>query len=92
MRMSSVLPAVLSLAWFIRRTPGKRDYLENFHPGSRRHNTGMPANRAGSVVLTCVARTFEGDQLGLTTNNLFLTHWWFNHFQLLAFTILSLVK
>ena len=50
-RMSSVLPAVLSLAWFIRRTPGNRDYLENFHPGSRHHNTGMPANRAGSVEL-----------------------------------------
>ena len=27
--------------------PGKRDYLENFHPGSRHHNTGIPASRAG---------------------------------------------
>ena len=26
---------------------GKRDYLENFHPGSRHHNTGIPANRSG---------------------------------------------
>ena len=31
--------------------PGKRDYLENFHPGSRHHYTGIPANRAGSVVM-----------------------------------------
>ena len=30
--------------------PGKRDYLENFYPRSRHHNTGIPANRAGSVV------------------------------------------
>ena len=27
--------------------PGKRDYLENFHLGSRHHNTGIPANRSG---------------------------------------------
>ena len=31
--------------------PGKRDYLDNFHHGSRHHNTGIPANRAGSVVM-----------------------------------------
>ena len=28
---------------------GKRDYLENFQPVSRHHNTGIPANRAGSA-------------------------------------------
>ena len=31
--------------------PGKRDYSENFLPGSRHHNTGIPADRAGSVVM-----------------------------------------
>ena len=31
--------------------PGKSDYLENFHPRSRHHNTGIPANRAGLVVI-----------------------------------------
>ena len=31
--------------------PEKRDYLENFHPRSRHHSTGIPANRAGSVVI-----------------------------------------
>ena len=31
--------------------PGKRDYSENFHAGSRHHNTGIPANRAGSIVM-----------------------------------------
>ena len=25
--------------------PGKRDYLENFHPGSQHHITGIPANQ-----------------------------------------------
>ena len=51
MHMNSVLLAVLFLAWLIRGPPGKRDYLENFHPGSRQHNTGNPTNRAGSVVI-----------------------------------------
>ena len=58
MRMSSVLPAILSLAWFIRRTPGKRDYWENFHPGFRHHNT-RDASKPGW--LGCVGKTFEGD-------------------------------
>ena len=31
--------------------PGKRDYLENFHPWSRHHNTGIPADRVDSVVI-----------------------------------------
>ena len=31
--------------------PGKRDFLENCHPGTRYHNTGIPANRAGWVVI-----------------------------------------
>ena len=31
--------------------PGKRDYLENCCPGTRYHNTGIPANRAGWVVI-----------------------------------------
>ena len=31
--------------------PGRRDYLENLHPGSRHHNTEIPAKRAGSVVI-----------------------------------------
>ena len=31
--------------------PEKRDYLENFHPRSRHHSTGIPSNRAGSVVI-----------------------------------------
>ena len=30
--------------------PGMRDYLENCHPGTRYHNTGIPGNRAGWVV------------------------------------------
>ena len=30
---------------------GKHDYLENFQSGSRHHNTRIPANRAGSVVM-----------------------------------------
>jgi len=30
--------------------PGKRDYLENFHPGSWHHNTGIPANKSGWLV------------------------------------------
>ena len=32
-------------------TPGERYYLENFHPGSLHLNTGIPASRAGSVVI-----------------------------------------
>ena len=32
-------------------SPDERDYLENFHPRSRHHNTGIPANLAGSVVI-----------------------------------------
>ena len=43
-------PLSLSLASFVG-PPSRRDYLENFHPGSRLHNTGMPASRAGSVLL-----------------------------------------
>ena len=31
--------------------PEKRDYLENFHPGSWHHNTGILANQAGSFVI-----------------------------------------
>ena len=31
--------------------PGKRDYLQNCHPGSRHHNTGIPSNQVGSVVI-----------------------------------------
>ena len=31
--------------------PGKRDYVENFKPGSGHHNTGNLANPAGSVVM-----------------------------------------
>ena len=31
--------------------PGKRNYLENCHPGTRYHNTGIPANRAGWFVV-----------------------------------------
>ena len=33
------------------RPPGMCDNLENFHPGSRHHNAGIPANRADSVVI-----------------------------------------
>ena len=33
------------------RPPGICDNLENFHPGSRHHNAGIPANRADSVVI-----------------------------------------
>ena len=32
------------------RPSGKRGYMENFHPGSWNHNTGIPDKRAGSVV------------------------------------------
>ena len=32
--------------------PGKRDYFENFQPGSPASHTGIPANRAGSLVMT----------------------------------------
>ena len=35
----------------LARPPGKRDYLENLHPGSLHHNTGIPATQASSVVL-----------------------------------------
>ena len=52
MRMGSVLPVVLFLAWFIR----ERDYLENFHPGCRHHNTWIPANRAGAVQCHIIAK------------------------------------
>ena len=38
---------LLFLAWFICRG----DYLENFQPGSRHHNTCIPSNWAGSVVM-----------------------------------------
>ena len=31
--------------------PGKGDYLESFHPGSRHHKTGISANRANMVVI-----------------------------------------
>ena len=31
--------------------PGKRDYMENFQPGSRHHDTGISAYLAGSVVM-----------------------------------------
>ena len=34
-----------------------RDYLENFQPESRQHNTGIPANRAGSA-LSFIARFY----------------------------------
>ena len=34
MRMNSVLPAVLFLACSLAGPPAKRDYLENFYPGS----------------------------------------------------------
>ena len=33
------------------RLPGMCDRLENFHSGSRHHNAGIPANRAGLVVI-----------------------------------------
>ena len=33
------------------RLPGMCDRLETFHSGSRHHNAGIPANRAGSVVI-----------------------------------------
>ena len=48
--MNSVLPAVLFFAWLtlIAGPLGERHYLGNFHPESRHHNTGIPANRAGS--------------------------------------------
>ena len=42
----SVLPAC-----FIHWAARKHDYLENFHPGYRHHNTGIPAKRAGSVFI-----------------------------------------
>ena len=49
MRMNSVLPAVLILTWFIRRSARQACllvfYLENFNPGSQHHNTGIPANQ-----------------------------------------------
>ena len=47
--MNNVLPALLFLGSFAVPS-GKRDYLENFHPGSRHDNTGIPAN-LGSVVV-----------------------------------------
>ena len=31
--------------------PGKRDYLENCPLGTQHHNTGIPTNRAGWVVI-----------------------------------------
>ena len=37
MRMSSVLPATSFSLGSFARPPGKRDYLKNFHPGSRHH-------------------------------------------------------
>ena len=49
MRMNSVLPAVLILAWFIRRAARQAWLLEKFPPGSQHHNTGILANRARSV-------------------------------------------
>ena len=54
MRMSSVLPAILFLACFIRQADRQAWLLEKFPPGisaSRDLNTGIPANRAGSVVI-----------------------------------------
>ena len=46
--MSSVLPAALLNfpLGLSAGLPGNRDYLEYFHPGSRQHNTGIPATRA----------------------------------------------
>ena len=68
--------------------PGKRDYLENFHAGSRHHNTGMPVSRAGSVFWKDFQRGLDSTY----SKQLFLTHWQFKHFELEAFTILSLVN
>ena len=54
--------------------PAKSDYLESFHPGSQHHNTGIPANRAGSVIiaklifflrLTKVSGSLQSEPAGL---------------------------
>ena len=50
MRMNCVLSAVLFALGSFAGQPGKRDYLENFQPGSQHLNTWIPANRAGLVV------------------------------------------
>ena len=42
---------VSRLVNLLAELPGKRDYMENFQPGSRHHDTGISAYLAGSVVM-----------------------------------------
>ena len=51
MPMNSVLPVFLFFAWLIPLAARQGWLLGKFPPGSRHHNTGIPANRAGSVVI-----------------------------------------
>ena len=50
--------------------PEKRDYLENFHPGSGHHNIGIPANRAGSVAKLIFVAFNDGAEILVKRANL----------------------